>query len=61
MTVPASGEVTFDMAVSASIQPPEGPAVDCTGSDGACRVVLHRVEQDGTTSLTHAPITFRRG
>jgi len=59
VTVPASGDVTVDMAVHRTIQPPEGPAVDCTRSERACRVVLHRLEQDGTRSLHQAPIGFQ--
>jgi hypothetical protein len=60
VTVPASGDVTVDIVVHTTIQPPQGPAVDCTPSDRACRVVLHRQEQDGTTTLHQAPISFRR-
>ena len=48
------------MAVHRTIQPPQGPVVDCTRSDRACRVVLERLEQDGTASLHQAPIGFRR-
>ncbi len=59
VTVPASGDVTLDMVVHRTIQPPQGPAVDCARSHRACRVVLHRLEQDGTTSLHAAPIRFR--
>ena len=58
--VPASGDVTVDMVVHRTIQPPQGPVVDCTRSDAGCRVVLQRLEQDGTASLHQAPIGFRR-
>jgi hypothetical protein len=47
------------MAVHRTIEPPQGPAVDCATSHRACRVVLHRLEQDGTTSIHAAPIRFR--
>ncbi|HEY7072053.1 MAG TPA: neocarzinostatin apoprotein domain-containing protein [Acidimicrobiales bacterium] len=60
VTVPASGDVTVSMTVQATIQPPQGPAVDCTRSSNACRAVLHRVEQDGTISLHEAPLHFAR-
>ena len=60
VTVPASGDVTLAMTVQATIRPPQGPAVDCTRSSNACRAVLFRVEQDGTTSLHRAPIRFGR-
>jgi hypothetical protein len=60
VTVPRSGDVTLDLVVRRTIQPPQGPAVDCTRRDSACRVALHRLEQDGTTTLRSAPIRFRR-
>jgi hypothetical protein len=59
VTVPPSGDVTVTMAVQRTIQPPQGAAVDCATSDRACRVVLHRLEQDGTASIHDAPIRFR--
>lgn len=56
--VPQAGDVTLDMAAHRTIQPPQGPAVDCAQPGRACRVVLHRLEQDGTTTLRSAQIQF---
>jgi hypothetical protein len=59
VTVPASGEATASLTVHRVITPPGGPAVDCTRAERACRLLLFRLEQDGTSSLHEAPLSFR--
>jgi Neocarzinostatin family len=55
--VPGSS-LALDVTVRAELPRILGGVTDCTASEGACALVLSRMEQDGSVSLHTVPLSF---